>query len=232
MTAVWLTDGRRPSLGEAVAINYGFTIPKELGASDWSADTLTPEQLEYAALDAVLCRLLWNTQQNELFDDIDKQCQEVVDAVTPAIARMELNGMPIDVAAHRAQIAHWQTELAAAEKALRHASPLRDLLKPAELQAHLNDVLDAEIAGHLAAHRYRQVDDPASATATQQSSSGARRAAAGPCAAEADRCFRRKPDRGHQSCNRTAAHQLSYRRCQHRPFLRSRSKPAANAKAA
>ena len=34
--------------------------------------------------------MLWNTQQNELFDDIDKQCQEVVDAVTPAIARMEL----------------------------------------------------------------------------------------------------------------------------------------------
>ena len=83
MTAVWLTDGRRPSLAEAIAINYKITLPKELGASDWSADILTPEQLEYAALDAVLCRLLWNTQQNELFDDIDKQCQEVVDAVTP-----------------------------------------------------------------------------------------------------------------------------------------------------
>ena len=144
MTAVWLTDGRRPSLAEAIAINYKITLPKELGASDWSADILTPEQLEYAALDAVLCRLLWITQQNELFDDIDKQCQQVVDAVIPAIARMELNGMPIDVAAHRAQIARWQTELAAAEEALRHASPLRDLRKPAELQAHLNDVLNAD----------------------------------------------------------------------------------------
>jgi DNA polymerase I len=143
MTAVWLTDGRRPSLAEAVAINYGLAIPKELGASDWSADTLTAEQLEHAALDAVLCRLLWNTQQNELFDDIDKQCQEVVDAVTPAIARMELHGMPIDVAAHRAQMGRWQIELAAAEKALRDASPQRDLLKPAQLQAHLHDGLDA-----------------------------------------------------------------------------------------
>ena len=144
MTAVWLTDGRRPSLAEAIAINYGLEIPKELGASDWSADTLSPEQLEYAALDAVLCRLLWNTQQNEVFDDIDKQCQQVVDAVIPAIARMELHGMPIDVAAHRAQIARWQTELAAAENALHAASPMRDLLKPAELQAHLRDVLDAD----------------------------------------------------------------------------------------
>jgi DNA polymerase family A/3'-5' exonuclease len=144
MTAVWLTDGRRPSLAEAVAINYGLKIPKELGASDWSVDALAPEQLEYAALDAVLCRLLWNTQQNEVFDDIDKQCQQVADAVIPAVARMELHGMPVDVDAHRAQIARWQTELAAAEKALHHASPLRDLRKPAELQAHLNDVLDAE----------------------------------------------------------------------------------------
>ena len=144
MTAVWLTDGKRPSLAEAIAINYKITLPKELGASDWSADILTPEQIEYAALDAVLCRLLWNTQQNELFDDIDKQCQQVVDAVTPAIARMELNGMPIDVDAHRAQIARWQTDLATAEQALRNASPLRDLRKPSELQAHLNDVLDAD----------------------------------------------------------------------------------------
>jgi DNA polymerase-1 len=145
MTAVWLTDGRRPSLAEAVTINYGPDIPKELGASDWSSDALTPEQLEYAALDAVLCRLLWNTQQNEVLDDIDKQCQEVADAVIPAIARMELHGMPIDVAAHRAQIARWQTELAAAQKALHDASPRHNLLKPAQLQAHLHEVLDAEL---------------------------------------------------------------------------------------
>jgi DNA polymerase I-like protein with 3'-5' exonuclease and polymerase domains len=142
MTAIWLTDGRRPSLGEAVELNYGFKIPKELGASDWSASTLTREQIEYAALDAVLCRLLWNTQQNEMFDDIDKQCQEVVDAVTLAIAKMELNGIPIDVGAHRTQIVHWQTELVTAKEALQEASPLRDLLKLTELQVHLHAVLD------------------------------------------------------------------------------------------
>ena len=144
MTGVWLTDGRRPSLAEAATINYGITLPKELGASDWSSDFLTAEQLEYAALDAVLCLMFWNTQQHEMFDDIDKQCQQVVDAVIPAIARMELNGMPIDVDAHRAQIVHWQTELAAAEKALHQVSPSRDLLKSAQLQAHLKDVLNAE----------------------------------------------------------------------------------------
>jgi DNA polymerase I len=144
MTAIWLTDGRRPSLGEAVAINYGLNIPKTLGASDWSADALTPEQLEYAALDAVLCRQLWLTQQTELFDDIDKQCQELADAVTPAIARMELQGMPIDIGAHRKQVAQWEADLAVAQAALCAASPRRDLQMPAELQAHLRDVLDDE----------------------------------------------------------------------------------------
>jgi DNA polymerase-1 len=147
MTAHWLTDGRRPSLGEAIAINYGIAIPKTLGASDWSADMLAPEQLEYAALDAVLCRLLWLTQQTELFDDIDKQCQEVADAVVPAIARMELNGAPVDIATHRAQIAHWEADLVAAQAALNDASPLRDLQRPAELQVHLQEVLgDGAIA--------------------------------------------------------------------------------------
>ena len=144
MTAVWLTDGCRPSLGKAIAINYGLAIPKELGASDWAADTLTPEQLEYAALDAVLCRLLWDTQQNELLDDLDKQCQRVADAVVPAIARMELYGIPIDVAAHRLQIVRWQTEFTAVQNALHCVSPHRDLLKPSELEAHLYDVLDTE----------------------------------------------------------------------------------------
>ena len=144
MTAHWLTDGKRPSLGEAVAINYGIVIPKTLGASDWSADVLAPEQLEYAALDAVLCRLLWLTQQNELFDDTDKQCQKLADATVPAVARMELHGMPIDIDTHRKQVAQWKADLVAAEAALRTASPLRDIQRPAELQVHLREVLTDE----------------------------------------------------------------------------------------
>ena len=105
---------------------------------------LAPEQLEYAALDAVLCRLLWLTQQTELFDDIDKQCQELADATVPAVARMELHGMPIDIDTHRKQVAQWKADLVAAEAALRAASPLRDIQRPAELQVHLREVLTDE----------------------------------------------------------------------------------------
>jgi hypothetical protein len=142
MTAHWLTDGQRPSLAEAALLNYNLSVPKSLGLSDWSADVLTPEQHEYAALDAVLCRLLWLTQQTELFDDVDKQCQEVSDAVVPAIAQMELNGMPIDIAAHRRQVAQWEADLIAARAALNAKSPLRDIQRPTELQRHLREVLN------------------------------------------------------------------------------------------
>ena len=226
MTAVWLTDGRRPSLAEAVAINYGLDIPKELGASDWSSDPLAPEQLEYAALDAVLCRLLWETQQNEMFEDIDKQCQQVADEVIPAIARMELHGMPIDVGAHRAQIAHWHTELAAAQNALHRASLQRDLLKPAQLQAHLYEVLDAEMlvawprtgCGRLNTRRQQlqlNSDLPAIAELLQV------------------RAFRKLIDAFGDSLidAELTPRQLSYRWCQHGPPLRLWSKPATDAKA-
>ena len=92
----------------------------------------------------MLCRLLWLTQQIQLFDDIDKQCQELADATVPAVARMELHGMPIDIDTHRKQVAQWKADLVAAEATLRTASPLRDIQRPAELQVHLREVLTDE----------------------------------------------------------------------------------------
>ena len=82
--------------------------------------------------------------RSELFDDIDKQCQELADATVPAVARMELHGMPIDIDTHRKQVAQWKADLVAAEAALRAASPLRDIQRPAELQVHLREVLTDE----------------------------------------------------------------------------------------
>ena len=117
---------------------------------------LAPEQLAYAALDAVLCRLLWLTQQTELFDDIDKQCQELADATVPAVARMELHGMPIDIDAHRKQVAQWRADLVAAEAALSAASPLRDIQRPAELQMHLLEMLTDEAIAAWPRNSHRQ----------------------------------------------------------------------------
>ena len=232
MTAVWLTDGRRPSLAEAVTINYGLNIPKDLGASDWSADILSPEQLEYAALDAVLCRLLWNTQQNELFDDIDRQCQQVADAVIPAIARMELHGMPVDVGAHRTQIARWNTELAAAQKALHHASPLRDLQKPSELQAHLCEVLDVlTLAAWPRTDSRRLLSTRRQQLQLNNHLPALNELLQVRALQKLIGCIRRQSNRRHQPSDRTTAHQLYHSWRLHRPFLGTWAQPAADAKA-
>jgi DNA polymerase-1 len=60
---------------------------------------------------------------------------------------MELNGMPIDIAAHRRQVAQWEADLIPAQAALSAASPLRDIQRPTELQLYLRELLnDDDIA--------------------------------------------------------------------------------------
>jgi len=143
MTAHWLTDGQRPSLGDAVKINYNIVIPKTFGASDWSVNALSQEQLEYAALDAVFCYFLWQTQQ-ENFDEFDHQAQAIADDVILATAKMELNGMPINQETHLAQIKEWELDFSLAYQALQEKAPLLVSGKATDLQTHLQSVLTAD----------------------------------------------------------------------------------------
>jgi DNA polymerase I len=139
MTAIWLTDGQRPSLEKAAMIYFELDIPKALGASDWGCPDLTEEQIEYAALDAVLCVLLWQTQR-DMFDEADEQVQGLCDEMVAAISRMELNGMPIDRAAHLKQVAGWEVDLVVARKLLHAASDQHDVTTRSGLRAHLLNV--------------------------------------------------------------------------------------------
>src|ERR1039458_5781936 len=50
--------GKRPSLATLVEAELGWQISKEQQVSDWSAPILSQEQIEYAALDAVLVHRL------------------------------------------------------------------------------------------------------------------------------------------------------------------------------
>ena len=51
--------GKRPSLATLVETELGWRISKEQQVSDWSAPMLSTEQIEYAALDAVLVHRLF-----------------------------------------------------------------------------------------------------------------------------------------------------------------------------
>jgi DNA polymerase-1 len=138
-TAVWLTHGRLPDLEEAARLVFGLDVPKTLGASDWSADDLSREQLEYAALDAVLATALWHDQRNhfETEDPEAETAQRVADNAIEAVARAELCGVGFDRTAHAAMKDGWNTELAQHEAARASAVPGFDWRNRQALQDHL-----------------------------------------------------------------------------------------------
>ena len=138
-TAVWLTHGRLPDLEEAGRLVFGLDVPKTLGASDWSADPLSQEQIEYSALDAVLAAALWHDQRNhfEANDPEAEVAQRVADNAIEAVARAELHGVGFDRTAHAAMMARWQTELTTHETARATAVPGFDWSNRQALQDHL-----------------------------------------------------------------------------------------------
>jgi DNA polymerase I-like protein with 3'-5' exonuclease and polymerase domains len=147
-TAVWLTHGKLPDLEEAARLVFGLTVPKVLGASDWSADTLTHEQIEYAALDAVLAAALWHNQRNyfEADDPEAEIVQRVADNAIEAVARAELHGVGFDRDTHARMVAGWQAELQEHEAARATAVPGFDWRNRQALQDHLTaNLSEAEL---------------------------------------------------------------------------------------
>jgi DNA polymerase-1 len=145
-TALWMTHGRLPDLEEAAKLAFDLDVPKVLGASDWSVETLTREQLEYAALDAVLAAALWH-HQRAFFEDNNPEAeieQRVCDDAIEAVARAELQGVGFDRAAHVRLIETWETELAAARKALTGAVPGMDWSKQQAKQNYLTAALQGD----------------------------------------------------------------------------------------
>ena len=143
-TAVLLTHGVAPNLEDAADLVFGFAVPKVLGASDWSATRLSQEQLDYASLDAVLTAALWHQQRGAMAGAEAETAQRVADNAIASVARAELAGVGIDVAAHRALIERWQRELT--DAIARRAAAVPGLLwnKRDALQAYLADALAAD----------------------------------------------------------------------------------------
>jgi DNA polymerase-1 len=113
---------RRPSLAVAVKEALGVDLPKTSQLSAWWRDRLTPEQIAYAALDAVFALKLeaaLRPQVAKLADGPDGkalQCR-LFEAVGP-VARMELAGITLDREALSKQANTWQQELGTLKDAI------------------------------------------------------------------------------------------------------------------
>jgi DNA polymerase-1 len=96
-------------------------ISKEMQTSDWSQETLSQEQIEYAALDAVLTMKIFDIQKKQIgCRGLTRAYQMLRDAQFP-IAQMELRGIGFDVLKHRELMFVWRQESERLEAAIFEA---------------------------------------------------------------------------------------------------------------
>lgn len=111
---------RRHSLADTALFFTGVELDKTQQVSDWSANELSPEQVEYAARDAaVLIPLREQMAQRLENDGLDEAGQLEFECVIP-VAEMELTGFFLDEARWREQLERVRTAQARAADELQN----------------------------------------------------------------------------------------------------------------
>ena len=105
----------QPLLSLAKAVERHFPelppIDKALQTSNWNAAALSAEQVQYAALDAVLARELWRELKEVIKTTGQAAAYRRMAAVIPVVADQTLAGVPFDATSHRALLDGWQAEV-------------------------------------------------------------------------------------------------------------------------
>ncbi len=111
-------EGLSASLQALTEQMFKVDMNKAMQKSDWSVPDLTFEQIEYASLDAVCVLKL----AEKLAPGLEKlglqRIYKLSKNAQHPIARMQLNGILLDVERHREKISEWRTALYAAKKHL------------------------------------------------------------------------------------------------------------------
>lgn len=114
--------GGHLSLKLMIEWDLDFEISKEEQASDWSLTELTPEQLQYAADDAVHTWQLYCHWDDELDED-HLNCTELLDDLLLPVMEMERTGFLLDQAHHKGLVNDWNAQREAFTKRIRHYCP-------------------------------------------------------------------------------------------------------------
>jgi DNA polymerase I len=125
MQAVRLTLGENAMSLAAAAREYlNVVLDKTLQTSDWNAPVLSPEQIDYAAIDAVVA---WRIAAKILPRlKVQRSAYEIQIGAVPAAMRMEQRGFKLDVEAHARLIADLAKERVAAEQQYSEACAADD----------------------------------------------------------------------------------------------------------
>ena len=119
--------GLEASLGAIVESVLKVDVSKILQRSDWSEPDLTFEQVQYAALDPVLVmkvaeRLASGIQKHGL-----KRIYDLSKAAQAPLAKMQMNGLLLDVEAHKKLIVQWRADAHTAKKEVLKLTGLDDI---------------------------------------------------------------------------------------------------------
>ena len=138
-------SGRLPSLEDLVKERFGLSISKAPQNSDWDAPVLSEEQLDYAALDAVLTLWLYTNMAGNMKTD-QMQVYQLMKEAQTAVAKLELNGFCFDVVGHVELMADWTEKLERAEQDTRRLLGSEiNLSSPKQIATWLDNHLDTSI---------------------------------------------------------------------------------------
>lgn len=136
--------GLDASLGALCEKVLKIDVSKEQGKSDWSKDDLTFEQITYAALDPVYVMLI----AEKLAPGVEKyglkRIYDLSKAAQLPLARMQLNGLALDVEAHKNLITKWRDDAHTAKKVVLNLTGLKDVTSP-KLAAWLGTSLPKDV---------------------------------------------------------------------------------------
>jgi DNA polymerase I len=120
MQAARLTLGERSmSLAAAAAAYLNLDLDKAQQTSDWNSPRLSRQQIDYAAIDAVVA---WRLAEKILPRfDVQRSAYVIQLGAIPAVMRMEQRGFKLDVGAHARLIAELQQERLASAQEFREA---------------------------------------------------------------------------------------------------------------
>ena len=122
---------RRHSLADVARVYLGVDVDKSLQASDWSANELSQQQVQYAARDAALMPQIHAQSVERLAaDELNTAARIEFDCVMP-ISEMELNGIHLDQERWREQLEKVKVAQAKA------ADELQEMLSSGVAQASL-----------------------------------------------------------------------------------------------
>ena len=95
----WKNKFPEQSLKALAERHLGIDLPKDLQASNWGAETLSPEQKAYAARDAAVLLPLHSILLELLQKNSLEQVADLEFKALPSVIEMELTGLPLDIQA-------------------------------------------------------------------------------------------------------------------------------------